>query len=552
MGFNGMPAVTLKGNVPVQFSVGGGSPDDVWIEGGAFDVELATIADDGFWREIAARAKIQVHEPTLELNVVGDLENFQSEMKFTAASVVPVGITNLPPELPVISNLVVRATATRAHAEFSEGRFVAAGQPARFEARMPFESGSWEAWIESLKSLDWKKASGRFQIPVIEMAALEPIAGAVLRPDGRASVDVVLKPGGLLGGSIVFTNVTTRPIEPIGAVRNIQGRIEINDRHAELKSVQATLGGRPVHVRGGVGWSGAGLSNVDVSLNATNVTLVRSVDLFLRGDLNLNIRSTGTALPLISGDVLLRDSLLFQDIGNLVAIDLNQPAKRPPFFSVPQAPFADWQLDVRVKGQKFLRVMSPVFKGQVSSGLQLGGTLKEPVALGEVSIESGQILFPFGTLDVTRGAVRLTRQDPHRPRVDFRGQGLNFGYNISLDVTGNADAPNIVFNSVPPLTTREIMLMLTAGEIPSGDYSYSDVDKASKLGYFLGKELINQVLGMDTGEDKLLFRTGEYVTEDGQLTYRVEYKLINWLSIFGEYTRFRDYNGGLKFNIYSR
>jgi translocation and assembly module TamB len=276
------------------------------------------------------------------------------------------------------------------------------------------------------------------------------------------------------------------------------------------------------------------------------------VDLFLRGNLNLNIRSAGTAPAVVGGEVLLHDSLLFQDIGNLVAIDLNQPAKRPPFFSVPQQPFAAWRLDVRVRGQKFLRVMSPVFKGQVSSGLQLGGTLKEPVALGEVSIETGQILFPFGTLDVNRGAVRLTSQNPYRPQVDFRGQGLNFGYNISLDVTGNVDAPNIAFNSVPPLTTREIMLMLTAGEIPSGDYSYTDMDKASKLGYYLGKELVNQVLGLDAGDDKLLFRTGEYVTEDGQLTYRVEYKLINWLSVFGEYTRFRDYNGGLKFNIYSR
>ncbi|GEM_PF-2085252 len=552
IGFDGQPAVTAGGIIPVRFSMETGSADYEWIEGGSFDVGLATVDGAGFWSELADRAKLDVHDPKLELTAKGDLENVQSEMKFRVAMVAPVGITNLPPGVSVISNVVIHATASRERAVIDDGRFVVAGQPARFDAQFPFEAGSWEEWIGSFKTLDWKKASGKFEIPVVEIASFDQIIGEFLRPAGQASVDVVLKPGGVLGGAVTFTNLATRSIEPIGPVRNIQGRIEINDRRAELKDVQAVLSGQPVHVAGGVDLDPTGLSNLDLSINATNVTLVRSVDLFLRGNLNLGIRSTGTEPPLISGEVLLHNSLLFQDIGGVMAIDLNQPAKRPPFFSVPTAPFGSWRLDVRVRGQKFLRVMSPVFKGQVSSGLQLGGTLKEPVALGEVSIETGQILFPFGTLDVTRGAVQLTRQDPHRPRVDFRGQGLNFGYNISLDVTGTADSPNIAFNSVPPLTTREIMLMLTAGEIPSGEYSYTDVDKASKLGYFLGKELINQVLGMETGEDKLLFRTGEYVTEDGQLTYRVEYKLINWISVFGEYTRFRDYNGGLKFNIYSR
>jgi translocation and assembly module TamB len=184
--------------------------------------------------------------------------------------------------------------------------------------------------------------------------------------------------------------------------------------------------------------------------------------------------------------------------------------------------------------------------------MQLAGTLREPVALGEVSIEQGRMMFPFGSLDVNRGVIRLTRQNPHRPQVDFQGQGMNFGYNLGVNITGSADAPSIIFTSVPPLTTREIMLMLTAGEIPSGAYSYTDVDKASKLGYFLGKELISQLLGMEPGEDRLVFRTGEYVTDDGQLTYRIEYELLDWLAVFGEYTRFRDYNGGLKFNVYSR
>ena len=384
------------------------------------------------------------------------------------------------------------------------------------------------------------------------MAALAPMLGNSLSPAGQAAAHLRLLEGGILDGYATVTNLATRPIEPMGSVRDIEGRIEFHDRRAEISSFRASLGGQPVRAGGTFAWNAGGLTNANVFLQATNISLVRSVDLFLRGDLDLRITADGRTPPKISGEVALNDSLLFQDIGNLVKLDLKQPEQRPPFFSVPEPPLARWGLDVRVRGKEFLRVLSPVFRGSVSTGLQLTGTLKEPAALGDVSIEKGQILFPFGSLDVTRGAVQLTRQNPHLPRVDFRGQGMNFGYNISVEVTGNSDSPNIIFNSVPSLSTREIMLMLTAGEIPSGAYSYTDVDKASKLGYFLGKEFINQLLGLDPGEDKLLFRTGEYVTDDGQLTYRIEYRLIDWLSVFGEYTRFRDYNGGLKFNLYSR
>lgn len=552
LGFNGEPVLTFGGKIPIQLNVHHGDPKYVWSEQGAFDVQMATLPSAVFWREIADRSTIRFAEPRFELTATGDLDDFQSGMKFEATSVSSQTITNLPTGYSAISNLLVRASVTRDSAEISEGRFTVIGQPAKFEARFPFEASSWEEWFNNLTKLDWKKGSGKFQIPTIDMAAFDRVAGKFIRPVGQVSLDVRLESGGLVDGLVVFTNLASRSIEPIGSVRNIQGEIQIENQRAQLKNVQATVSGRPLSVAGGLGWTSEGLSDVGLSLVATNVTLIRSVDMFLRGDLDLKIQSEGTAPPTIGGVVSLHDSLLFQDIGNVMAIDLNQPEKRPPFFSVPQEPFADWLLDIRVKGQKFLRVMSPVFKGKVSTGLQLGGTLKEPVALGDVSIESGQIIFPFGSLDVNRGLVQLTRENPHQPKIDFGGQGMNFGYNISINVTGNADAPNIVFNSVPPLTTREIMLMLTAGEIPSGDYSYTDVDKASKLGYFLGKELINQMVGMDTGESKLLFRTGEYVTEDGQLTYRVEYKLINWLSLFGEYTRFRDYNGGLKFNIFSR
>lgn len=551
VGVDGQELLAVSGRLPMKILPAESSALQ-WIEKGTIDAKLNSVGDNPFWNRLAKRGGVSVSGPEIKLNAQGSPEDFQAQLSLVAASIHPLQLTNLPSDFAVVSNLHLHAEADRQMIRLTDGGFAIAGQPGKITAELPVAASSWADWLRALRQVDWKNATGSVAVPKIEIAALTPLTGSTLAPTGQAELQLTLKKGGNFQGFVMVTNLSTKSLPTVGAVRDIASRIEFNDHEAEIKSFVATLSGQPVRAGGRAEWNTQGLTKADLFLNATNLSLVRSPSLFLRGDLDLRLVADGKTSPTINGDVILNNSLLFQDIAQLVQIDLRRPERRPPFFSVPNPPFADWQLDVRVRGQKFLRVLSPVFKGQVSSGLQLTGTLQEPVALGEVSIDKGQMLFPFGTLDVTHGTVQLTREHPYQPQVDFHGQGLNFGYNITVDVTGNADAPNVTFSSVPPLSTREIMLMLTAGDVPSGAYSYSNLDKASKLGYFLGKQLITQLLGLDTGEDRLIFRTGEYVTDDGQLTYRIEYKLIDWLSIFGEYTRFRDYNGGLKFNIYSR
>lgn len=66
-----------------------------------------------------------------------------------------------------------------------------------------------------------------------------------------------------------------------------------------------------------------------------------------------------------------------------------------------------------MQGTGFLRVQTPVFQGKVSTVLNLVGTLKNPLALGQVQIDSGStVVFPFGTLNVKQGFISLTSEDP--------------------------------------------------------------------------------------------------------------------------------------------
>ena len=377
--------------------------------------------------------------------------------------------------------------------------------------------------------------------------------GDASRPSARSDLDLALEPGLRVSGHVRITNGATRFLKPLGALRDIETDMTLDGWKATINSFTATLGGRPVGLGGELAWRADGDRQFDLRLTGQNLSLVRDPELFVRADLDLQLQKSFDEVARLSGEVQLQRSLLFRDFNSLIGFNRDQPEQRPPYFSIPQPPFGDWRLDVRVKGDRFLNVFSPAFKGEVSAGLQLLGTLREPIAVGAVTVDSGKILFPFGTLQIESGRVDLTREDPYRPRLDFRGQRDGITATLSPWIcSGPMDAPNLTFQSVPPLSAQQILLMLTAGEIPRSDFGYDATDKAGQGGTYVGREFVNRFIGNTSTTERLSSRSGEDITDDGKPTYSIEYRFTDRWSAFGEYDRFQNVNSGLKFKVLSK
>lgn len=295
-----------------------------------------------------------------------------------------------------------------------------------------------------------------------------------------------------------------------------------------------------------------GHPDLDLRITGKDLPLARNPDVILRSDLDLRV-STGTnQTPVISGTATLRDSFLLRDVSTLVPGRLARPSRRPPYFSIEQAPIRDWKLDVQVRGENFMRVRSPFFQGVVSANYRLSGTMREPMALGESMISSGQIIFPFATLDVRQALVTLASQEPYMPHLFAVATGRAFGFDIRMEAEGPANAPVIQFSSVPALSSEQIVLMLTTGQIPRDDFSFSNKERVSKLAFFLGKSLLAKLRPGKADEEKLTIRSGQDITEQGRQTYEVEYKLSPRWSLVGEYDRFGALNANVKWRIISR
>lgn len=484
-------------------------------------------------------------------------------------------------ELPLGDIPSTKIAHNAARKPASEGRKTAVKEPAGAAKKEESDHERWAFSPQNWKKMfDWRKARGRIFARDIEFAPFVRYAPKFLAPQGNASLNVAFNPGLQFDGTLRITNASTRPLPGSGPLHDVEADIRFVGRRIELTDVHGYLGGQPIGIFGHIDFAKMqdALPLIDLKLLGQNVPLTRQPDVVVRGDMNLKIsnqrsggllpvaskdsgktaramkqaNSSSANLPTISGEVQLRDSFYLGDLKQMLPGRVTSAKKRPPYFSVEAEQIGDWRLDVKVTGNEFMKLRTPVFRGAVSANMKLNGTLREPLALGDATIDSGTLQFPFANFEVTQGFVSLTSDNPYRPGIFVTATSRAFGYDLQMNLNGPADQPIIEFTSTPTLTSEQIILMVTTGEVPKKAFEYSQQQKAQKLAMFLGKSFISKFSSDEGGAERLSITTGEEISEKGRETYSLEYKLTDKWSIVGEYDRFGALNAGFKWRVYSK
>ncbi|MBA4148025.1 MAG: translocation/assembly module TamB domain-containing protein [Verrucomicrobia bacterium] len=513
------------------------------------DFRAGTVPNAAVWDQIAALTKFRLLDPHLHLVISGTLQNPQGTMQLQAGQVNWLG-TNAQ-RIPPIENVRASINFSEDRIRLEELNFSIERQPVSAQAELPIGDDFSQPWRTFF---DWRKASGRVQVRNAEFAAFIKYYPEILAPQGVLNADVSFAPGPQLSGSLTVNNAATRPLPNSGPLQDVYARLRFVKQQIEFEEVHALLGGQPIGFFGRIDFAtntAANLPLIDVHLRGENVPMARRTDLVLRSDLNLRLSNLTNAVPLISGNVRLRDSFYLGDLRQLIPGRVASPRRRPPFFNIETEPFSDWLMDVRVTGENFLRARSPIFRGSVSANLRVSGPLREPIALGDVRVESGMILFPFANFQVEQGFVTLTSENPYQPQLFVTAGSRAFGHDIEMTLTGPADNPVIEFSSTPPLSSEQIILMVTAGEVPRQGFGFTTEQRAQRLALFVGRSVLSRLTD-GAGGERLSITTGAEISEQGRETYALEYRINEDWSIVGEYDRFGALNVGMKWRIYSR
>jgi translocation and assembly module TamB len=514
-----------------------------------FELQLETDPASPLWSALGAPIGLGLEGAAARAKLTGTLRQPEGELHVDIASIAGES-EKLKRALPKIEGLSFSVGVNRKEISLEHGRAKIEGQLVSAEGHFPMDEAKWEQLWSGDDSIDWRDAEATIEIPDAQMAPLAERFPDLIANQGRLSAHVDLAPGGELTGHLRLSDAATRPIPPLGVVQEIQADLALKGRTVEVRSFSGKVGGQPIVLAGTASVPEDGPWKLAMSLKGENVPLVRQTGLLVRTDFDLRADSDASGATKVTGAVNLRDCLLLSDLSAFLTSGQRGVRREPPYFSVAVSPFRTWQLGVEVRGNRSVRARTAVFKGNASMRFQLSGTLGDPRAIGELTIDQGQVLFPFATFDVQLGVIRLQEADPYNPQISATAMARRYGYTLRMEASGSPESPNITFTSNPALDSTQLLLMVMTGQKPTDEsFTTSGQQRLTRVGAYFGQELVQGLRNGDS-EDRLEISSGEQISLQGHETYQIEYKLSDRWSLVGEYDEFDDYNAGLKWRVY--
>lgn len=560
--------VKINGRIPLRLTPGaaqliGFEPD------GALALDATTEPTAAFWAQLTALTGLELREPDAHAHVTGTWAKPQGTVSLKAQRVA-LDPDHFNRSLPPLDHLDILLKGDSAGVQLDHLTLEIEGQQVSARGHLPVKEGAWLDVAKNPVAILRHEAQGHLEIADADVSVLARLLPAYLAPQGHLHVNVDYN-GGALSGELKLRDAASRPLGPLGVFQDINAEIGFAGRKAELRSVTAQSGGQTVKITGSVELpepppektdpnpdepaakaKKAFNPRFDLSLKGDNLPLVRQTGALVRGDLDLKLTTDKDDHTTIGGKVRLRNSLFLSDVRSMLPGGARSKSRRPPYFAVEIDPYSAWKLDVAVEGERFMRLRTTLFSGETSAHFHLGGTLTEPVAIGEITIEEGDIKLPFATFSVQEGHVMLTADQPYDPQVSLIATVKRLNYDLRMEVTGKAAAPTLVFSSTPPLESSQVLLLVMAGQAPHDEITYTDRQRVTQLATFLGQSLLASLTGDSESGDNLSIVSGEQVSQQGKDTYEIEYKLSDRWSLTGEYDEFDDVNAGVKWRVYSK
>ncbi|MCU0722128.1 MAG: translocation/assembly module TamB domain-containing protein [Planctomycetes bacterium] len=214
------------------------------------------------------------------------------------------------------------------------------------------------------------------------------------------------------------------------------------------------------------------------------------------------------------------------------------------------------RLDLTVVTPEGIRLASEVHRKGITladldvrfrGNLRVLGETTAPMLVGNVYTEAGEAKLPFYTLSIVSGDVTFPEANPHNPALRVVTKTAKGDATIFVSVNGTLRAPDVGFFSEPPMPEADIKTFLVTGVRPDAWHG----ERANEtLGVQLASLLVKQVSPYVFGKsgdptegflDRLSF-TSEHGERRDATTYRVEFRMLDWLWLVGEKDEWEHFN----------
>ena len=292
--------------------------------------------------------------------------------------------------------------------------------------------------------------------------------------------------------------------QDLPTVDALTARASVARRIVTLEEFGGSVGGSPFTLAGSVDLSRLEDPVLDLRLLGKNALLYRAEGFRIRADNDLTLRGPVSALSL-AGEVALTDSVYQKSFsvaslfsgGGKSEKGSRRPSPGLAGISFPEPPLRDLRFDVRLTARQPFRILTSAVQGAARPDLRLTGTGLLPRLRGPILFDATQVALPSGALEFESGLVLFNESAPGRSTLDFVGRMQTQGLEITAQIGGTLDKPEVILSSVPPVFQEELLLFVLTGAPPGsantgGGYVSA---MATPMAVYLGKGALEQLLG---------------------------------------------------------
>lgn len=243
---------------------------------------------------------------------------------------------------------------------------------------------------------------------------------------------------------------------PVG-LQHGNGVLTLTNDRVNVKSFTGDVGGGKVTAQGGVAYRPG--VQFDLGLAARNIRLLYPQG--VREDVSANVRFTGN-----TDNANLGGTVNIGDVSFTPGFDLNNfIGQFSGVASPPSRGFAqNVGLNLTVNSTNNVNLVSRTLSVNGAANLRVRGTAADPVILGRVTLNSGDIILNGTRFVLTGGTVQFVNPSQTQPVLNVGVSTSIQQYNIDLRFRGSVDQLQTQYNSDPALPQADIINLLAFGK----------------------------------------------------------------------------------------
>jgi translocation and assembly module TamB len=244
---------------------------------------------------------------------------------------------------------------------------------------------------------------------------------------------------------------------PVG-LQHCNGVLTMTRDRLNISSLKGNIGGGTVTAQGGIAYRPSIQFDLGLSVQGARILYPQGV----RENVDANLRLSGTTDTALLGGAVHLSDLSFTpafDLSSFVG-QFGSGVSAPPSRGFAQ----NVQLNVGLDSTSGLNLTSRALSLGGTANLQLRGTAAEPVLLGRVNLNNGDIILNGNRFVLNGGTIQFVNPSETQPVMNVSMTTSIQQFNINLRFQGPVDKMRTQYSSDPALPEADIINLLAFGQ----------------------------------------------------------------------------------------